>query len=102
MSVMPVVPIQGLSLPDLVAAPVASPQAAAPLPFAQMLTNGLNKVNTDQVSADNMVRAFALDDSVPLHQVTYALEQARLSLEMALQVRSRLLEGYQQIMNMQL
>jgi flagellar hook-basal body complex protein FliE len=34
--------------------------------------------------------------------VTFALEQARLSLELMLQVRSRLVEGYQQIMGMQL
>ena len=31
-----------------------------------------------------------------------ALEQARLSLELMMQVRSRLLEGYQEIMRMQL
>ena len=30
---------------------------------------------------------------MPVHQVTYALEQARLSMELMMQVRSQLIEG---------
>jgi flagellar hook-basal body complex protein FliE len=52
--------------------------------------------------ADQLVKAFALNDSIPVHQVTYALEEARLSVELAMQVRARLLEGYRELMNMQL
>jgi flagellar hook-basal body complex protein FliE len=37
---------------------------------------------------------------VPLHQVTYALEEARLSVELAMQVRTRLVESYRELMNM--
>jgi flagellar hook-basal body complex protein FliE len=70
--------------------------------FAQMLTDGLDSVNSKLVEADKMVKAFAVDDSIPVHQVTFALAQARLSLELMLQVKGRLLEGYQQLMNMQL
>jgi flagellar hook-basal body complex protein FliE len=84
---------------------VHAPAAAAAAPaqsFAQVLMNGVDTVDRKVAAADAEVRAFALDDSVPLHQVTFALEDARLSLELMLQVRSRLVEGYQQIMNMQL
>jgi len=49
-----------------------------------------------------MVKAFALDDSIPVHQVTFALEEARLAVELAMQVRTRLLESYRELMNMQL
>jgi flagellar hook-basal body complex protein FliE len=52
--------------------------------------------------ADEMVKRFAVDDSVPVHQVTYALEEARLSIELAMQVRTRLVEAYRDLMNMQL
>lgn len=75
-----------------------SPQSS----FGQALINGINGVSDKLANADGLVRAFALDDSIPVHQVTYALEEARLSFELMLQVRSRLLEGYQQLMNMQL
>jgi flagellar hook-basal body complex protein FliE len=70
--------------------------------FGNMLLDGVNAVSDKAASADKMVRAFALDDSIPVHQVTFALEQARLSLELMLQVRSRIVEGYQQLMGMQL
>ena len=52
--------------------------------------------------ADQLVTRFALDDSVPVHQVTVALEEARLSVELAMQVRARLVEGYRELMNLQL
>jgi flagellar hook-basal body complex protein FliE len=77
----------------------AAPQGAS---FAQVLMDGVGKVETKMATADAQVRAFAIDDSVPLHQVTFALEEARLSLELMVQVRSRLIEGFQQIMGMQL
>ena len=70
--------------------------------FADILLDGIDGVSTKVANADQLVKAFILDDSVPVHQVTYALEQARLSLELMIQVRGRLVEGYQQLMNMQL
>jgi len=87
-----------------IAARVAPLAAGAPggASFAQMIGSGVGQVNRDLVQADAMVSAFALDDSVPLHRVTLALEQARLSFELMMQVRSRLVEGYQEIMRMQL
>ncbi|HYF23056.1 MAG TPA: flagellar hook-basal body complex protein FliE [Caulobacteraceae bacterium] len=82
-------------------APQAS-GASSGVSFAQMIGSGLDQVNRNLVQADAMVSAFALDDSVPVHRVTLALEQARLSFELMMQVRSRLVEGYQEIMRMQL
>lgn len=70
--------------------------------FGQMLLGGVQDVDHKLADADATARAFALDDSIPLHQVTFALEQARLSFELMLQVRARLVEGYQEIMRMQL
>ena len=52
--------------------------------------------------ADAMAQAFVLNDSIPPHQVIFALEQSQLALQMMLQVRNRLVEGYQDIMRMQL
>jgi flagellar hook-basal body complex protein FliE len=70
--------------------------------FANLLTKGIDSVNTKVLGANALARAFVLDDTIPVHQVTYALEQARLSLELMTQVRTRVIEGYQQLMNMQL
>ena len=90
-----------------IAAAAASPGAAgaagAPqVGFGEILGAGMRSVETKVAAANDLVRRFAIDDSVPLHQVTYALEEARLSVELAMQVRSRLVESYRELMNMQL
>ncbi len=103
MSVMPLLPVDastGIARPDLLPAQTLPHRTAAS--FADMLTQGIEQVQTQVDEADRLSRAFILDDSIPVHQVTFALEQARLSMEMMLQVRGRLLEGFQQLMNMQL
>jgi flagellar hook-basal body complex protein FliE len=95
--------IDGAAMLSALSGPAASaaatPQGAS---FAQVLMNGVEAVNHRVASADAMVRAFAVDDSIPLHQVTFALEEARLSVEMMMQVRARLVESYQRMMEMQL
>ena len=84
-------------------APVANPAIpAAPGGFATLLRTGIADLEARVAHADQMARAFVLDDRIPVHQVTLAMEQARMSLELMLQVRSRILESYQQIMGMQL
>lgn len=81
------------------AGPAIAPASGA---FAALLTGGVADVEAKVAEADKLARAFVLDDSVPVHQVTYALEQARMSLELMLQVRARIVESYQQLMTMQL
>lgn len=70
--------------------------------FENLLMDGIGQVDAKVTQADQLVRDFAIDDSIPVHQVTYALEQARMSVELMMQVRSRLVEAYQDIMKMQL
>ncbi|PTS90566.1 flagellar hook-basal body complex protein FliE [Sphingomonas sp. HMWF008] len=70
--------------------------------FADILSAGMKHVESKLSTADDLVRRFALDDSVPVHQVTFALEEARMSVELAMQVRSKLVDGYRELMNMQL
>jgi len=101
----PIVPIGSeamlarLTQPQAALQQVQNAQASS---FSALLTQGIDAVNQKVLDADNTLRAFALDDSVPVHQVTYALSQAQLSMELMIQMRTRLVEGYQQLMNMQL
>lgn len=91
----------GALSPTVHALPIASPGTTG-TSFSSLLMNGVNGVNQKLVNADAMARAFALDDSIPVHQVTFALEQARLSFELMLQVRSKLVDAYQEFSRMQL
>lgn len=78
-------------------------QASTPgTSFADVLGAGMRHVEGKLATADALVRRFALDDEVPVHQVSFALEEARLSVELAMQVRTRLVEAYREVMGMQL
>lgn len=95
----------GLSAPGLerLDPGLATPAAHQPgMGFGELLMSGLRATDARVETAEQLVRQFAVDDSIPVHQVTIALEQARLSVELAMQVRTRLVEGYRELMNMQL
>lgn len=70
--------------------------------FASMLTDGLANMDGKVAKADDLVARFVVDNTTPIHHVTVALEEARMAVELATQVRQRLTEGYRQLMNMQL
>lgn len=70
--------------------------------FVDFLVNNLDVTNQKLVNAEQLTQRFAIDASVPLHQVTFALEEARMSFELAMQVRSKMVEAYQQFMSMQI
>lgn len=82
-----------------------TPQRIEPPPtegFGSIIAQGLEALEGRIAHADAMVRAFATDSSVPIHEVTIALEEARLAVELALQVRTRVVEAYRELMTMQL
>jgi flagellar hook-basal body complex protein FliE len=100
---MPIAPIGAvLAQPLDPIAQIAQPRSVQATSFSQMLLQGVDAANQKVIDANQAVRAFTLDDSVPVHQVTFALSQAQLSMQLMLQVRNRAVEGYQQLMNMQL
>lgn len=103
MTIPPITAVGAAGVQDVITTlgPIQTP-VRTPGAFGQLLLDGVNQVNDATLRAGEMVKAFALDDTLPVHQVAFALEHARLSAELMMQVRSRLLEGYQELMRMQL
>ena len=97
-AIMPVMPVGSEALPASTG--IFRPESGAG--FADMIASGLASVDARVARADALIAGFAQGDSIPVHAVTMALEQARLSVELAAQVRTRLLEAYRDFMNMQL
>jgi flagellar hook-basal body complex protein FliE len=95
----PIARIDGLAGLDPMQAASA---ASGPGAFAKLLLDGVQNVNHKIVDAEHLATEFALNDQLPPHQVTFALQQARMSLEFMLQVRTRLVDAYQQFASMQL
>ncbi|WP_291198146.1 flagellar hook-basal body complex protein FliE [Hyphomonas sp.] len=87
---------------EAVTGPGVDLASAARSDFAAFMSAGLRGVEAKVETANSLVKQFAVDDTVPVHQVTIALEEARVAVELAVQVRARLVESYREIMNMQL
>jgi len=69
--------------------------------FAKQLSEALAEVNSMQVKADDMATKLVLGEIDDIHQVTIAMEKAALSLQLAVQVRNKVIEAYQEIARMQ-
>lgn len=92
-----------LSLEPTPKRPEASPQAGQSGPsFAEMFDKALQRVEQDQQVADEMSLKLATGEINDIAQVMIASERANLSLGMAIQVRNKVIEAYQEIMRMPL
>ena len=69
--------------------------------FAELLKSSIDAVNDAQASAAAMAAALERGDkSVTLPEVMIALQKASLSFQAMTEVRNRLVNAYQEIMNM--
>ena len=69
--------------------------------FAELLKSSINAVNEAQTSAADMAAALERGEkSVTLPEVMIALQKASLSFQAMTEVRNRLVNAYQEIMNM--
>ena len=67
-----------------------------------MLSSQIEKLNGVQVQADNMIADFAAGNTDDLHQVMIAAEEASMSMELAVQIRNKIVDAYKELNNMQL
>jgi len=69
--------------------------------FAAMLKQTIGAVNDTQQTAGKMTKAFETGDTnVSLAEVMVASQKASVSFQAMLQVRNKLVEAYQDVMNM--
>lgn len=60
---------------------------------------GLNKVDASVKAADRAQEAMAMGEDVSVHDVMIAAEKASLNLQMAMQLRNKLISAYSEINN---
>lgn len=65
------------------------------------LLEGIEQLNGQMQINDQSVQNLALGETENLHQVMMTMERTRLTFELALQVRNKALEAYQELMRMQ-
>lgn len=73
-----------------------------PVSFGEMLKRAVEEINAAQVRADQLQVKFFTGEVQDLHQVIIAMEEARLLTSLAVEVRNRVVEFYQEISRMQI
>lgn len=69
--------------------------------FAQTLSNTIDKVSRTQATAGDLQQAFELGDPrADLARVMVAMQQSQVAFRATVEVRNRLVQAYQEVMNM--
>lgn len=82
-------------------ASINSAAVGAPGGFGDLVSQGLDQVNKQLMVNQVDLQQLAVGNVENLHQIMIRLEESRMSFQLMMQVRNRLLEGYQDIMKMQ-
>lgn len=81
--------------------PGGAPGATSQVSFGALLRNGIEKVNETQAGARRAATDFEMGKpGVELPQVMLEMQKASVSFRAAVEVRNRLVNAYQEIMNM--
>lgn len=68
--------------------------------FGSLLGDLLKDVDARQQQSQSNVSALLQGKDVPLHQVMLEAEEASVSFQLMLEVRNKLMDGYQELMRM--
>ena len=70
--------------------------------IGKSLGSGLNAVNNARLNSERLEEDLAMGGATSIHDAMIAAEKASLSMQMAIQVRNRILNAYTEINNMAL
>jgi len=67
--------------------------------FAGSIGGGINSVNQQAAAAEKAQEALAMGENVSVHDVMIAAEKSSLSMNMAIQLRNKMMAAYNEINN---
>lgn len=82
--------------------PVKKSTSTEGIDFKDILADAMDEVNTAQLNSEKMDEMLAIGEVENLHEVTIAAQKAELTLSLAVEVKNRLVEAYQEIMRVNL
>lgn len=81
--------------------PLAGDSDSTSSSFAQVLKDGMEKVNQAQNEADHGVKELLAGRAKNIHETMLLLEKADMTFKMAMQVRNKIIDAYREVMKMQ-
>ena len=79
----------------------AGGQTMTPTPFADLFTGAVGQVGRLEDQAHAAVSGLMTGNGVDVHQAVIATEKASMAFELALAVRNKAVQAYQQVIGMQ-
>lgn len=70
--------------------------------FGDILNNAINEVDKTEKNSVDMMQKLATGEVENIHEVFIASQKAELTLNMAVEVKNRVVEAYKEIMRLQL
>ncbi|MGM0379523.1 MAG: flagellar hook-basal body complex protein FliE [Bacillota bacterium] len=70
--------------------------------FTKAFNQAIDKVNADQLNADEMDKLLAAGEIDNVQDVVIASQKAQLSLNLAVEVKNKIMEAYDKIMRLQI
>ena len=79
----------------------ASGTGTAASPFSDLLTDAVGQVNQLEEQAHSAVSGLMTGSGVDVHQAMIATQKANMAFELALAMRNKAVQAYQQVIGMQ-
>ena len=76
-------------------------QAVQGVSVGDVLNQFVSEVNDKQIASGQAVNDLLSGKDIPLHQAMIAMQEAGVAFQLMVEVRNKLLEGYQELMRMQ-
>ncbi|WP_233007997.1 flagellar hook-basal body complex protein FliE [Rheinheimera faecalis] len=70
--------------------------------FIDTIQQSVGELNVDLVQSAQLLEKMAMGEQISTHEVMLAMSEAKMSLQLAVEVRNKLLEAYQEVMKMPL
>lgn len=70
--------------------------------FSARLMSGAASLGAQTSHASELLSAYAVGENIAPHELVMAMEQAKLSLQLAVEVRNRLVDAYQELTRLQI
>ena len=78
------------------------PSLSSTLDFSHTLGEGIKTLNTNLNAGDEVLRRMAAGEDIPLYDAMIVMSRAQVDLQFAVELRNRLVESYQQLIQMQI
>ena len=87
--------------PEQMARAAEQADGTQPQSFSDMVKEFAGDVNDMQFQAGHAIDMFVTGEAADVHQVMVAVREAGIAMDLMLEIRNRVLEGYQELIRMQ-